>query len=127
MDIYIGPANRRRRHSIVPPEPKTPIADTLLCNTDLTVKTCNGLEEYGIFTLGDLAAKDSEFIVNMRNAGKATLHMCIDVLEEYGIPHTLVRNFKKPKPPAAEKPKKTEKSQDKSCFYFDIMDSLHLD
>jgi hypothetical protein len=116
MDIFIGPKYRVRR-SVTAAAEQPAVTDILLCDTDLPNKTVNQLDAVEIFTLGELAEKDSYFILNLPNMGETSLWLLKELLDKHSIPNTLGelfsivngrRVFKRPRKPAERrKPRST--------------------
>lgn len=106
MDIFIGPRHRVRRVVAADIDPPPEVADILLCNTDLPNKVVNQLDSAEIFTLGELAEKDSYFILDLPNMGETTLWLLKQLLDTYKLSNTFGalfsiddgrRSFKRPR------------------------------
>lgn len=106
MDVFIGPKHRVRRVVAADVEPPPEVTDVLLCNTDLPNKVVNQLDAAEIFTLGELAEKDSYFILDLPNMGETTLWLLKQLLDVYELPNTFgelfsfengKRSFKRPR------------------------------
>jgi len=59
-----------------------------LAEIDLDVRTVNGLEQAGIYTVGDLLQRSREQLLDMRNFGEKTLNSICTALENIGLDHT---------------------------------------
>jgi hypothetical protein len=93
MEIFIGPKHRVRRIVSGAADPPPAATDILLCNTDLPNKAINQLDAIEIFTLGELAEKDSHFILALPNMGETTLWLLKQLLDSYDIPNTFGELF----------------------------------
>lgn len=59
--------------------------DIQLADTSLPLKIINCLDSYGVWTLGQLADKNPEFIITMKNSGSVCLRLCEELLAKYNL------------------------------------------
>jgi len=96
MEMYVGPKFRKHRNEYFTfsqtPSESDSLANRPLSDTSLPLKIVNCLDAYGVNTVGDLAAKNPEFILNMKNSGVVTLRLCREVLAGLSLDHNF-KNF----------------------------------
>jgi DNA-directed RNA polymerase alpha subunit len=96
MQMYIGPKFRKHRNEYFTfsqtPDEADSLSNRPLSDTALPLKIVNCLDAYGVNTVGDLASKNPEFILNMKNSGIVTLRLCREVLSDLEMDHNF-KNF----------------------------------
>ena len=82
------------------------VTDASLADTGLSVRIVNTLEDRGILTVGQLAARSRDELLAIDNFGEQTLNDCCLLIDGLGIPR---QSWEKPKPKPKPKPKSKAK------------------